>query len=99
MPRRSPPPPSRSRPHLAIAGPAAQAGGTHPDHRRHALPATPDLIQRDADAGRLNETQAARYLLWAFTAPGRVPAAYRSPTPWDGTLPLLHLRQVAPSLR
>ena len=84
---------------LAVAGPAAQAGGTHrPDHRRHAQPATPDLIQRDADAGRLNQTQAARYLLWAFTAPERVPAAYRSPTPWDGTLPLLHLRQVAPSL-
>ena len=84
---------------LAVAGPAAQAGGTRqPDHRRHAQPATPDLIQRDADAGRLNETQAARYLLWAFTAPERVPAAYRSPTPWDGTLPLLHLRQVAPSL-
>ncbi len=84
---------------LALAGPAAQAGGTRPQaQRRHAHPATPDLIQRDAAVGRLNATQAARYLLWAFTSPERVPAAYRSTTPWDGTLPLLHLRQMAPSL-
>jgi hypothetical protein len=83
---------------LALAGPAAHAGGAHHRHGHHAPLATPDLIRRDATAGRLSPTQAARYLLWAFTAPARVPTAYRSATPWDGTLPLLHLQEVAPSL-
>lgn len=84
---------------LGIAGPAVHAVGasaqTHPARQR---PATPDLIQRDARSGRLTRLEAARYLVWAFRAPSRVPAAYRSSTPWDGTLPLLQLRRIAARL-
>lgn len=48
--------------------------------------------------GRISPSQRARYLAYALTAPSRLPAAYRSDTPWDGTMPLLELRRAAPSL-
>jgi hypothetical protein len=54
--------------------------------------ATPQLIERAVRQGQLSRGKGDLYLAYAF-GPGRVPDAYRSPTPWDGTLPLLHLRQ------
>jgi hypothetical protein len=44
--------------------------------------------------GEISPTQGALFLRDAFTSPKRLPVAYRSATPWDGTLPLLELRQL-----
>lgn len=83
---------------LANPGARAETRGHHATPIRPARPATPDLIRRDEAAGVIDATRAARYLLWAFTAPDRVPSGYRSPVPWDGTLPLLHLQRSASKL-
>ncbi len=79
---------------------ALASGGTQsPAHAgAHRRLTTPALIQRDVEAGHITEVQGARFLTWAFTASSRLPAAYRSSTPWEGTLPLLQLQQIAPDL-
>lgn len=56
-------------------------------------PATPDLIASAVDHGEITEAQGALFLSYAFTAPDQVPEAYRSSTPWSGTLPLLELKR------
>ena len=56
-------------------------------------PATPDLIASAVDRGEITEAQGALFLSYAFTAPNQVPEAYRSSTPWSGTLPLLELKR------
>jgi hypothetical protein len=56
-------------------------------------PATPDLIASAVDRGEITEAQGALFLSYAFTAPDQVPEAYRSSTPWSGTLPLLELKR------
>ena len=56
-------------------------------------PATPDLISSAVDRGEITEAQGALFLSYAFTAPDQVPEAYRSSTPWSGTLPLLELKR------
>ncbi|HEY6568039.1 MAG TPA: hypothetical protein VI341_11045, partial [Actinomycetota bacterium] len=58
-----------------------------------ATPATPDLIAADVERGEISEAQGALFLASAFSDPAIVPMAYRSTTPWDGTLPLLRLRR------
>ncbi len=63
-----------------------------------ARPATPELIERAVRRGEISEAEGALFLTWAFTAPRRVPEAYVSETPWSGTLPLLGLQRVLPSL-
>lgn len=80
--------------------PGAQAGsrGRAQAPIRPARAATPDLIRRAEATGDIGTVQAARYLLWAFTAPNRVPSDYRSSAPWDGTLPLLRLQRSAANL-
>ena len=83
-----------------LATPVAQAHRARAFTPAHVVAgrATPDLIRRDVAAGRISATQGARYLSWAFTAPERIPAAYRSTAPWDGTVALLQLRQLLPTL-
>jgi hypothetical protein len=54
---------------------------------------TPALLERDVARGRLDRAEADLYLAYAFGAPGKLPAAYRSDAPWDGTLPLLRLEE------
>ena len=84
---------------FAIPTLAAAHGGSVPSAtRERARATTPELIDRAVAAGRLSKADGARYLTWAFTAPARVPAAYRSATPWDGTVPLMQLSQIGPSL-
>jgi hypothetical protein len=56
-------------------------------------PATPDLIASAVDRSEITEAQGALFLSYAFTAPDQVPEAYRSSTPWSGTLPLLELKR------
>ncbi len=54
---------------------------------------TPQLIDRAVVEGRLGRASADLYLAYALSAPGKLPERFASDVPWDGTLPLLHLRQ------
>jgi hypothetical protein len=56
-------------------------------------PATPQLIEAAVERGEITEAQGALYLSYAFSDPSALPAAYRSLTPWDGTVPLLELQR------
>jgi hypothetical protein len=56
-------------------------------------PATPALLRAEVAEGRLGRAQADLYLLYALGSDRRLPARFRSPAPWDGTLPLLHVRR------
>jgi hypothetical protein len=64
-----------------------------------ARPPTPDLIQRAEDAGRLDRSRADLFRAYAIAAPERLPAAFRSDAPWDGTLTLLQIQRDLPRLR
>jgi Calx-beta domain len=55
--------------------------------------ATPDLLDRAVDRGEVRRARADLYLIYALSGDTRLPARYRSDVPWDGTLPLLHLRR------
>jgi hypothetical protein len=77
---------------LAPAGPARSREGS-------PRLATPQLLDRAVARGRLNRSTADLYLAYAFGAPKRLPEAYASPVPWDGTLPLLHLQQRVAGMR
>ena len=55
-------------------------------------PPTPQLIEQGLDSGAIGRDAAALYTAYALGRPAKLPAAYRSSTPWDGTLPLLDLR-------
>jgi plastocyanin len=54
---------------------------------------TPQLIERAVAAGTLDRSTGNLYLAYALGAHRKLPASYRSDIPWDGTLPLLRLRQ------
>ena len=54
---------------------------------------TPQLINRDLRSGQIGRDTATLYLAYALGRPGKLPAAYRSNAPWDGTLPLRRLLQ------
>ena len=64
-----------------------------------AKPPTPELIERAEQGGRLERSKADLYRAYALAAPERLPAAFRSAAPWDGTLTLLHVRRDLPLLR
>ena len=64
-----------------------------------AKPATPELIHAAEKAGQLDRSRADLLLTYAIAAPRRLPAAYRSDAPWDGTLTLLQVRRDLPKLR
>jgi hypothetical protein len=63
-----------------------------------AEPATPELIQRAEDGGQLDRSRADLFRAYAVAAPERLPAAFRSEAPWDGTLTLLQVRRDLPRL-
>jgi hypothetical protein len=56
---------------------------------------TPALLAEAVASGELTQAQADLYLAYALTDYARVPEKYQSPVPWDGTLPLLHVRERA----
>ncbi len=64
-----------------------------------APPTTPQLIDRAAREQRIDRDTAALYLAYALRRPQKLPRAYRAQTPWDGTLPLLRLREAIPRMR
>jgi hypothetical protein len=54
---------------------------------------TPQLIERAVARGEIGSDRAALYLAYALRAPEKLPAAYRSDVPWQGTLPALRLQE------
>ncbi|MGH2766914.1 MAG: hypothetical protein ACRDKA_13550, partial [Actinomycetota bacterium] len=54
---------------------------------------TPELLERAVDRGRLDRATADRFLAFALGAHRKLPARFVSDVPWDGTLPLLHLKE------
>jgi len=62
-------------------------------------PATPDLIDRAVREQRIDRDTGTLYLAYALGRPAKLPRAYRSNAPWDGTLPLLRLRAAVPRMR
>ena len=64
-----------------------------------AEPPTPELIDRAEKGGRLDRSKADLYRTYALAAPERLPAAFRSAAPWDGTLTLREVRRDLPRLR
>jgi hypothetical protein len=59
---------------------------------------TPQLIEAAQAKGQIDRGTANLYLAYAFADPGRLPAEYHSHVPWDGTLPLLRLRESVKTL-
>jgi hypothetical protein len=64
-----------------------------------AKPPTPDLISRAERAGQLDRSRADLYRTYALAAPHRLPGAFRSAAPWEGTSTLLKVRRDLPGLR
>ena len=60
---------------------------------------TPGLIERAERGGQLDRSRADLYRTYAIAAPERLPAAFRSEAPWDGTVTLLQVRRDLPRLR
>ncbi|MEK6228904.1 MAG: hypothetical protein AABM31_06215 [Actinomycetota bacterium] len=56
-------------------------------------PASPDLIDRAQEAGRIDNETANLYRVYALKGDSRLPAAYESNTPFDGTLELRQARR------
>jgi hypothetical protein len=72
-----------------LPSPAARASGE--EDRRLSTPA---LIQAARRGGEINRAKADLFLARALGPRWRlVPERFRSAVPWDGTLPLLHLRE------
>jgi hypothetical protein len=75
---------------LAVAPAGAAPGEPGPPAR--AL-STPDLLDRAVKRGRLHRSTADLFLAFALGDHGRLPDRFVSDVPWDGTLPLLRLRE------
>ena len=54
---------------------------------------TYDLIERAVDRGRISRATGDLYLAYALGAPGKLPPAYRSDVPWEGTLAALRVQK------
>jgi hypothetical protein len=75
---------------LSVAPAGAAPGEPWPPGR--AL-STPELLERAVERGRLNRATADLYLAHAFSDHRKLPDRFVSDVPWDGTLPLLRLRE------
>jgi Divergent InlB B-repeat domain len=54
---------------------------------------TPALIERATRRGSIDRTRGNLLLAYALGRPEKLPEAYRSDTPWEGTAPLLELQR------
>jgi hypothetical protein len=61
-------------------------------------PSTANLIFEAAQRGEIDQGTAYLYIAYALSNDSRLPQEYRSLLPWDGTLPLLHLRQAVQNM-
>jgi hypothetical protein len=68
---------------------AGTAGATDPDPEL----STPALIERAIRRGSIDRTRGNLFLAYAFGRPEKLPEAYRSDVPWEGTAPLLELQR------
>jgi hypothetical protein len=95
---------------LAALAPAASADDPVPSNIADARlrPTTPQLIDAALASGSITSAQATVYRGWALMRPDALPAAFVSPTPWDGTLAMLQVTRalarmdparLSPSLR
>jgi len=75
----------------SLIGPPTSAGPRERGPDRGL--STPQLIDRAVTEGRLDRATADLYLAYALGAERRLPHRFVSEVPWDGTLPLLHLRE------
>ena len=64
-----------------------------------AAPSTPELIAHAEAGGRIDRHRADLMRAYALASPERLPRAFRSDAPWDGTLVLLGLRRDLPGIR
>lgn len=81
---------------IAVAGSLLLFGITPVTHAQEAASArrsTPELIERAVGRGEVGRGRADLLLAYALARPDRLPERYRGSVPWDGTLPLLHLRE------
>jgi len=76
-----------------LANPAIAADPSETANRQNQALTTPQLIERAVRQGEVNRSKGDLFLAYALASPRKLPPAYRSPAPWDGTLPLLHLRE------
>jgi hypothetical protein len=74
----------------AIPAPKIGSGQVQPLVKRSS---TPELIEEAIRNGEIDKETANLYLAYAISNDPRLPSVYRSEQPWDGTLPLLHLKQ------
>lgn len=77
---------------------AAQTTPEAPPAGAAQEPSTAGLIDQAAESGEIDSETAALYMAYALTNDPALPAEYRSDTPWDGTLPLLWLRETVNTL-
>lgn len=77
---------------VARVGEAAPRAAANPRASAGIRSSTPELLGRAVARGELDPSTAGLYLAYALALPARLPAAFRSPDPWRGTLPLLNLR-------
>ena len=75
-----------------FAGGLVEAGTAAAAEPGPKLP-TPALIERAVSKGRISQKRAHLYLAYAFGRPGKLPDAYQSDVPWEGTVPLLELQR------
>ncbi|MEW5867982.1 MAG: hypothetical protein AB1894_01805 [Chloroflexota bacterium] len=60
---------------------------------------TPQLIEAARQAGEIDQETADLYLAYALSGNQNLPEQYRSYQPWDGTLPILHLRRAMKTMQ
>jgi hypothetical protein len=70
----------------------ASAAPREPGPPGRAL-STPELLERAVERRRVNRATADLYLAYALADHRKVPDRFVSDVPWDGTLPLLRLRE------
>lgn len=61
--------------------------------------ATPQRLKQAVAKGEIDQDTANLYLAYALSNDKRLPAEYHGSAPWDGTLPLLHLRRSLKTMR
>jgi len=74
-------------PGAAVAQQLAPGGSALPE------PSSPALIDRAQETGRIDNERANLYRVYALKGDSRLPAAYESSRPFDGTLELLQARR------
>ena len=85
---------------MGVTGSLATSGSASPMEPGGVdRPSTPILVEQAIRAGHLDRATGYLYIAEAMLRPERVPAAYRSDAPFDGTVWLRALRRALPTLQ